>query len=504
MAHRFVALRKDGKKTWLHDEAGRKVREVIWGDYLTVKRTLDDGRLEIDWAARSPDKRRTLYIAAEDTVERRPLEIVFVDVGQGDGAVLISPETGKDERIIVIDAGKEGNMRAFLNARFKSYRGFNFHAAVVTHPDNDHYLGFQALFSDHKIGFRTVYHNGLVERAVTGTWAKLGGEPVADPASGVSYVTALAVDKADVTRLFGALPANTRYEFPKLMQAALQNPKIGTLRMLSTEHARREGGVAWMPDFAPSNRRGYTIRVLGPVVEKGPGGKPALRRLKSYGETKNGHSVLLRLQYGQFSVLFGGDLNEPVEKFLLQHYTGRATFPKPGTPDYDAMVAEAQKTFRSEVMKSCHHGSEKVTDAFLAAVNPAAFIISSGDQEGHVHPRPDLLGRLGRYGRGDAPVILSTELQRSSRPLEDGAQVQKLLDRIDALATALSPEALDAIKLEVKELARSNVEVYGAIYLKTDGERLMTAFRIETGSELEKWFSFRYAFNAEGELVRTD
>ncbi|MDP3872878.1 MAG: hypothetical protein Q8Q80_09450 [Methyloversatilis sp.] len=135
MAHRFVALRKDGRKTYLHDAAGRKVREVIWGDYLTVKRALDDGRLEIDWAARSPDKRRTLYIAAEDTVERRPLEIVFVDVGQGDGAVLISPETGKDERIIVIDAGKEGNMRAFLNARFKSYRGFNFHAAVVTHPD---------------------------------------------------------------------------------------------------------------------------------------------------------------------------------------------------------------------------------------------------------------------------------------------------------------------------------------------------------------------------------
>jgi hypothetical protein len=61
---------------------------------------------------------------------------------------------------------------------------------------------------------------------------------------------------------------------------------------------------------------------------------------------------------------------------------------------------------------------------------------------------------------------------------------------------------LDKIKEAVRRLARSNVEVYGAIYLKTDGQRLITAFKIESGSETEKWFCFRYAFNAQGELVR--
>ena len=30
-------------------------------------------------------------------------------------------------------------------------------------------------------------------------------------------------------------------------------------------------------------------------------------------------------------------------------------------------------------------GSSDVTDEFLEAVNPAAFVISSGDEEGHVH-----------------------------------------------------------------------------------------------------------------------
>ena len=40
----------------------------------------------------------------------------------------------------------------------------------------------------------------------------------------------------------------------------------------------------------------------------------------------NGHSVLLRLHYEKFKVLFGGDLNDKAEKFLLGNYTGeRAT-----------------------------------------------------------------------------------------------------------------------------------------------------------------------------------
>ena len=502
MAHRFVGLRADGRKTWLFEaDRQKKAREVLWGDYLTVKQELADGWLEIDWAPKSPTKRRTLYIPAADTIEQRPLEIIFVDVGQGDGAVLISPETGAKERITVIDAGEAGNMRAFLAARFQTYRGFDFSAAVITHPDSDHYYGFRDLFADPKIGFKTVYHNGLVERPVAGTWEKIG-TPQEDPDTGVSYIHELAVDRAAVEQAFAGVPPNSRFQFASVMKAALDNPKIKDLRMLSTAHAQMEQGLPWMPGFGPSDQRGYTIQVLGPVVEADAQGAPRLRRLQSFGETKNGHSVLLKLKFGGFSVLFGGDLNEPAEKFLLQHYTGRERFPKKGTPEHAQMIEDARPTFRAEILKSCHHGSDKVTDEFLAAVNPAAFIISSGDAEGHVHPRPDLLGRLGGFGRGGAPVILSTELQRSSRAMEDKASVDKLLADVDKLAEGVTQPKLDEIKEAVRRLARSNVEVYGAIYLKTDGDRLITAFKIESGSETDKWFCFRYTINAQGELVR--
>ena len=504
MAHTFVALRNDGKKTYLYkSDKKKKFRQVLWGDFLKIDGEEPGGWLRIIWAPNDPEKRETVYAKKEETTDRRPLEIIFLDVGQGDGAVLISPELGSNERITVIDAGEGDNMCRFLNGRFKAYRGFSFDAAVLTHPDQDHYYGFREIFENPKIGFKTVYHNGLVERPVSGSFAKVGGVKK-DAKTGVSYVSDLAVTRADIEKHFSDDSNFGAYKFPPVMHAALTNPKIKDIRMLSTAHATRENGDAYMPGYAPSDKRGYTIEVLGPVAEFDAAGKPRLRRLSSYGETKNGHSVLLRLQYGGFSILFGGDLNEPAEKFLIRHYAEVDRFPQAGTAAYRNMIAKASKKFRAEVMKSCHHGSEKVTDAFLEAVNPAAYVISSGDEEGHVHPRPDLLGRLGLYGRGGAPVILSTELQRSTREMEDKKLVDKIHSNIDKLAENPKASLVKTLKEQVGELGKTNVSVYGAIYVKTDGERLLTAFKIESGSEVKKWFYFRYKILESGEIVLDD
>ena len=151
-------------------------------------------------------------------------------------------------------------------------------------------------------------------------------------------------------------------------------------------------------------------------------------------------------------------------------------------------------------MKTCHHGAADVTDLFLDAVNPACFVISSGDQEGHVHPRPDLLGRLGRFGRGESPVILSTELQRSTRELESQKEVEKLLELIDVLHDSPTEKRKEVIKKHIEMLARNNVDVYGAIYVKTNGERLITAFKKETLSKTNRWFYFEYTIDQLGVL----
>ena len=67
----------------------------------------------------------------------------------------------------------------------------------------------------------------------------------------------------------------------------------------------------------------------------------------------------------------------------------------PGTlAETEAMIARARTRFGVDLMKTCHHGASDVTDEFLEATAPAAYVVSSGDEEGHVHPRPDLLGLL--------------------------------------------------------------------------------------------------------------
>ncbi|MGY4396465.1 beta-lactamase superfamily II metal-dependent hydrolase [Sphingomonas sp. UYAg733] len=503
MSNVYAGLGDAGRKLYLYKaDRKTKVRQILWGDWLTVEGEEPDGWLRIQWSPKSNPQ--TLYIPKADTVEQRPLEIVFLDVGQGDGAVLITPETGTKEGVIVIDAGEGDNMERFLNGRFKAYRGFNFDSAVITHPDSDHYRGFGAIFANPRIGFKTIWQNGLLERPMAGTWAKLGSF-AKDPVSKIVYQTELAETDADVRALLPDRGLNAKYGYPTVMQAAIDNSKVGQIAMLSTEHGQIEDERSYMPGYAPSDGRGYAIEVLGPAVERDAAGKARLRRIgSSYGETKNGHSVLLRLTYDRFSIFFGGDLNEPAERYLLTHYAGLAAFPPAGGADYRMMVGKVAQRFRSDVMKVCHHGSEKVTDAFLEAVNPACFIISSGDAEGHVHPRPDLLGRLGRAGRGASPVLLSTELQRSTREKADKALIDKIGRAVAQLAAAPSPAIVDAINADLATLSKSNVDVYGAIYLKTDGKRLITAFKIEAQSETDKWFYYEYAFTPGGELVLID
>lgn len=495
MAHVFVGLSPDDKPIFLFNHAGERVRQVLWGDYLRLDPSAPatDSWTYVLWGSRQPER---LKIETRLCSPTRPLEIIFVDVGQGDGCVLITPERDGSERIIVIDAGKAHHMAEFLHDRFKiidNQANLEFHAAVVTHPDADHYGGFIPIFRDTKAKFRHLYHSGLVERAVSGTFEKLGGKSKT-PDEKRSYLRGLVTDDAGTRAAFSGAPGP--YLYPQMMAHALARDAVGAYRMVSTRHGDQEDGRSWLPGFAPSSGSDYSIEVLGPWVENdgdgdGDGTGDKLRVLGSYGKTKNGHSVILRLQYGEFSVLFGGDLNEPAEKFLLHQHTGIAKWPTT-IVERDVFVSEARKTFRSDVMKVCHHGAADVTDEFLSAVHPAAFVISSGDEEGHVHPRPDLLGRLGKQGRGFSPVLLSTELQRSTREREDEKVARQLQDLVTRQSA--SPTEARSVRIAdlIRELARTNVEVDGAIYLKTDGRNLITAFRNEVNSEKEKWFYFRY------------
>ena len=259
------------------------------------------------------------------------MEIAFVDVGQGDGAVLITPERDKDERIVVIDAGDSEHMLEFLITRFMAYRdGFRFHAAINTHPDEDHYFGFESIFrhegkdKKQKIHFDKFYHSGIVERPEGVGWDKPGGTVKFNKRK---YLNSLVQTHDEMIDIFSDYSGAKK--FPKTISTAIKNELVAEFLMLSTEHDDLQHGSSWLPEFPPLGPRGYEIEILDPYIEKDAAGNKLLRTFASQpGKTKNGHSIILRLTYGDFSVLFGGDLNAPAEKFLLQKYAKINAWPK--------------------------------------------------------------------------------------------------------------------------------------------------------------------------------
>ena len=82
------------------------------------------------------------------------LDIIFLDVGQGDIFIV----TPKDERII-LDAGPGDNLARYMRWRYKRFTteamrtmGGDIGAFILSHPDQDHYGGLQTLFADRPSG----------------------------------------------------------------------------------------------------------------------------------------------------------------------------------------------------------------------------------------------------------------------------------------------------------------------------------------------------------------
>ena len=538
MAHRFAALGDDGKKIYLYKKKGEKLskaRQILWGDYLRIDENAapPEGMLAVKWSQGPDMDPLEYYVNIADTIGKRPLETIFLDVGQGDGSLIIGPGEGDEERIILVDAGIGDNMDRFLSSRFKyKSRGFKVHAAVITHPDKDHYNGFQPIFDNGNFKIKHLFHNGLKEQHET-MGPRLGD--IVRAKGGGKYHIDLLHDDDDMKAYCGADMDSAMDDmlYPGLLHTAISNDvaehysilcKIASHDDVSDkeivdENEEVDSRYNWMQGLSPEDDTNFTVEILGPIVDiitvdepdHPSDGKRALglRRITNDGKTKNGHSVLLRLSIGNFTLMLGGDLNAASERLILQSYAGMKKWPKTNE-DRARMVASAGVRLRSDLLKVCHHGSSDVTDEFIQAVDPAAFIISSGDEEGHVHPRPDLLGRLGRNGRGFAPLILSTELQRSTREKEDKKDKLTIEKSATILETRVGTKLSDvrardkaraALKKALSRLSRDNVSVYGAIHVKTDGKKLIVAFKKETDSLTSRWFYYEYQQDANGTLL---
>lgn len=473
------------------------IQHLLFGDFITPPKK-EDGKyrkwtssllqeIDGDWWLNVRSRQEEGWVKLDDMQLDRVLEVNFVDIGQGDGCHLVTP----DDCHFIIDAGEGDNMYRFLRWRFnlnspgKKLPKFY---GVISHPDEDHWKGFELLLSKippaqkSQIKFEKIYHNGILQRtgSTIGTTTRFNGE---------DYLVDFMETQESIEEVLNQPGKKSNYE--KFWIGALENfpnLKIETVwKELSKENILYEDEK-------------LSLEVLAPIPElindklSLPWFDPKLDQI---GKTKNGHSVVLMAHIGRMKIMLGGDLNSKSADYLMEKYSEanirelKKRIAKADKNELPALKQEMNKiieacrpVFQSDVAKSCHHGSHDITNEFLQAMNPIVTVISSGDEESHCHPRPETLGAIGKFSRGDRPLIYSTELARSSPEFVE----------------------LQAKESKTDKTKQRIVATYGMITVRTDGEKAIISQKLEKARSqfglIVKWHVDKLMWNEErGEFV---
>ncbi len=446
-----------------------QIAQFYWGDECTRLPAEDVGgkmRVRAQRAGGGPSVEG--FVRAGTALrEAGLLRLAMVDVQQGDGLILQTP----DNKVVFIDGGDNKLFARFAAGAFPGTSDDHpliVDAIVITHGDADHFQGLSELrrsealdgVKAHKRVFvapKRVYHNGLVKR------------PSNDPATGRARPdTAMFGATVDhLGRLYAVELVDDIDDVPEAQRNEQFNEWAQTLQAWNTrtEAATGEsivrrridlGSTAafdFLNDGVDDESRRVTVELLGPITER-VGGHTGLRLLRSppddanlmvgdiakpdkgsysASHTINGHSINFRLRFGNVNFMLTGDMNQQSMHRLRE--------------------ANPDSKLRSEILKCPHHGSADFDMGFLRDVGPVVSIISSGDEsvrKEYIHPRATLMAALGRASRQTPAVIFCTELA--------------------AFFAYRGPSRLEKDDTRYEGFERLN---FGIIHIRTDGERVL-------------------------------
>jgi competence protein ComEC len=265
----------------------------------------------------------------------RELQVHVLDVGPGNGdSILIISPQGKT---VLIDAGDAGKGKVVLEA-LKRYNVQQLDYFVATHPHPDHMGGADEVLNAIKV--LNVIDNGLGPDVPESFSAQ--SKPAAGAASGKKTAAKKPDRSSAITKFYD--------EYKEAVA------KSGAKYEKSQPGAKYDiGGGARLTILAP----------IEPIFTKD--------QIKTGGNLPNANSTVMRLDYGDFSMLLPGDAEEQTEHRML-------------TKDLN---------LKAKILKVAHHGSKyATTQDFLSRVKPEVAIISCGEWNRYGHPSQVVLDRL--------------------------------------------------------------------------------------------------------------
>ena len=153
--------------------------------------------------------------------------------------------------------------------------------------------------------------------------------------------------------------------------------------------------------YTDQQRLEVTIPAPGDTLTVGDAVLTVLGPVQSYAET-NDTSIVVRLDYGDTSFLFTGDMEVAAENDMLDYWSGNSDI------------------FHVDVLKVGHHGSDTSTGyRFLYEVDPTYGVIPVGKDNSYGHPHAEPLSRL----RDAGVTLLRTAALGHILAVSDGKEI---------------------------------------------------------------------------------
>ena len=334
------------------------------------------------------------------------------NIGQGDSILIelppvVSTKLGNpagDPVNILVDGGASPVSLATRASQFLHHRygsQVTIEHMVLTHHDRDHVVGLTAVLEDDTIEIDRVYANGL------GSF-KRGVLSIPDSGSGGGFVYS---GQRSLGRFLstGRLEAKYRIATMDVLKRRVDNDELNsdygafakaivdkTLPKPVTDFVQAcfDCGALGISVAGTGTQPGLEIKTIWPRKE--------LQFYSDWGKTTNGNSVAFNLTYGDFSMLFTGDLNEQSEPGLL------------------ALLGDngLLNLINVDILKAAHHGSRHNADAFIQhpLLKPVISIASmggSGFMTTYKHPDEGIIATMGGALRFYSTYIEEIPFKRS-------------------------------------------------------------------------------------------